>query len=418
MRPTLSIFSSKRFRQAVSILLLLAMLAGGLVFLSRALRINDGFYKNRPFLEDDRDYDVLFFGTSHIINSVLPMQLWKEYGITSYNLGIHGGSIACSYWMMRNAVEYHKPKVAVMETFLCHAQYTSMDTSLAHAAFDPFPMSKTKAQAILDAFPKNNDRYEMFFPLDVFHNRWKYLNSAMLYRGIGDEVQDSRQKGGELRLAVAANSSPILVPADQYPEESDTVALQYLRKFITYCQSEGIIPLVVYIPIRDGYSDDYQCYSNLAMKMAREMGAATLDLQHTDLIDEDTDWYDNVSHLNPLGAKKVTRALGDYLMENYALETHSDNPDWAQDYAEYTAWLEETMASTEDIWEILSLLGVEEFTAKAEIPQTFRMNPLTEKLLSNLGDRVEIVTLPTGSSWQLTVFGPEGQVLNQKTFWI
>ena len=169
MRPALSIFSSKRFRQAVSILVLLAMLAGGLVFLSRALRVNDGYYKNRPFLADQRDYDVLFFGTSHIINSVLPMQLWKEYGITSYNLGIHGGSVACSYWMMRNAVEQHKPKIAVMETFLTHAQYTSMETALAHAAFDPFPMNKTKIQGIVDAFPKNSDRYELFFPLDVFH---------------------------------------------------------------------------------------------------------------------------------------------------------------------------------------------------------------------------------------------------------
>lgn len=418
MRPALSIFSSKRFRQAVSILVLLAMLAGGLVFLSRALRVNDGYYKNRPFLADQRDYDVLFFGTSHIINSVLPMQLWKEYGITSYNLGIHGGSVACSYWMMRNAVEQHKPKIAVMETFLTHAQYTSMEIALAHAAFDPFPMNKTKVQGILDLYSKNSDRYELFFPLDVFHNRWKYLNTEKLYRGMGQEAPDSRQKGGELRLAVTPNTNPILVPADQYPEESDTVALQYLRKFITYCQEEDIIPVVISIPFHDGHSEDYQRYSNLAMDMAREMGAATLDLQYTDLIDEDTDWYDNASHLNPLGAKKVTRAVGDYLTENYALETHSDDPDWAQDYAQYTAWLEETMTSTEDIWEILSLLGVEEFTAKAEIPETFQMNPLAEKVLTNIGDRVETVTVPTGNNWQLTVYGPEGQILNQKTFWI
>ena len=78
MRPALSIFNFKRFRQAVSVFVLLALLAGGLAFFSRALRVNDGYYKNRPFLEDDREYDVLIFGTSHIINGVLPMQLWEE----------------------------------------------------------------------------------------------------------------------------------------------------------------------------------------------------------------------------------------------------------------------------------------------------------------------------------------------------
>ena len=112
MRPALSIFSSKRFRQAVSILTLLALLASGLGFLSRSLRMNDGYYRFTPFLTNQQEYDVLFFGTSHVVDSVNPMQLWAEQGITSYNLAIHGGSIASSYWMLRMALEYKVPKIA------------------------------------------------------------------------------------------------------------------------------------------------------------------------------------------------------------------------------------------------------------------------------------------------------------------
>ena len=48
---------------------LLALLAGGLAFFSRALRVNDGYYKNRPFLEDDRE------SWQRYTNPVL----WAEY---------------------------------------------------------------------------------------------------------------------------------------------------------------------------------------------------------------------------------------------------------------------------------------------------------------------------------------------------
>ena len=80
MRPALSIFSFKRI---VSVVLLLALVLSGVAFWSNALRMNDGYYKNTPFIREDRQYDVLFFGTSHVVNSVFPMQLWRDYGITS-----------------------------------------------------------------------------------------------------------------------------------------------------------------------------------------------------------------------------------------------------------------------------------------------------------------------------------------------
>jgi len=40
------------------------------------------------FLEEPGLYDVLFFGDSQFMNSMLPMELWAEYGIAGYNLEI------------------------------------------------------------------------------------------------------------------------------------------------------------------------------------------------------------------------------------------------------------------------------------------------------------------------------------------
>ena len=41
--------------------------------------------KFEDFYKQEADFDVLFFGTSHVVNAILPMELWNEYGMVSYN---------------------------------------------------------------------------------------------------------------------------------------------------------------------------------------------------------------------------------------------------------------------------------------------------------------------------------------------
>ena len=81
----------------------------------RVLGRKDSEFKYKPFFRTNTEYDVLFFGTSHVIDGIFPMQLWHDYGITSYNFGEHGTPIPTSYWIMRNAVRYHKPKIAALD---------------------------------------------------------------------------------------------------------------------------------------------------------------------------------------------------------------------------------------------------------------------------------------------------------------
>ena len=75
----------------------LAAFAGFLAVLIAVLSVNSalleqkyskavmgGFYE----LEED-SVDVIFAGSSHMLNGVLPMKLWENYGFTSYNIGQH-----------------------------------------------------------------------------------------------------------------------------------------------------------------------------------------------------------------------------------------------------------------------------------------------------------------------------------------
>ena len=411
MRPALSIFS---FKRVVSVALLLALVLSGVAFWSNALRMNDGYYKNTPFVRDDRQYDVLFFGTSHVVNSVFPMQLWRDYGITSYNLAIHGGSIASSYWMLETALGYQKPKVAVMDVLLTKSNYMQTDLPMAHAAMDPFPLSMTKLRAIWDIYDSPKDRAELLFPLDVFHNRWKDLDTEMLKRGFG-ETKVSPEKGGESRIRVYPLEEPLVVDASDAADEW-TEGLRYLEQFILLCQQEGIAPVITYLPYRGAGDAEEQRYSNAAIRLAQSLGAETVDLQHSDLLDDDTDWYDDGGHTNPLGAKKITGALGEYLTAAHDLPDHRDSGDWAADYEAYYAYQADHLQETEDLWSLLALLSVEDFTAAVKIAPDYDMDPVTRKLLDAQGDRLTERAGETSGQLTLTVYGKGGEQLLRRTY--
>ena len=60
-------------------------------------------------------FDVIFLGSSAMKNAVYPMQLYKEYGIASYNLGAGSQSTATGYYLAKEAIREHSPQVLVVD---------------------------------------------------------------------------------------------------------------------------------------------------------------------------------------------------------------------------------------------------------------------------------------------------------------
>lgn len=410
MRPASFISSFKRL---VSVLVLLALVFGGVAFFGRAMAVIDGPEKNGPFLQDDRQYDVLFFGSSHMINGIYPMELWKDYGLTSYNLGGHGASIAASYWEMRLAVQYHKPKVAVLDVLFAGSQGTEMNLGLAHELLDIYPLSRVKVEAVCDLFEDSGTRAEMLFPLDIYHNRWKELDPAMVRRGLWGEKGYSVEKGGQVRAEIYPLEQQTLIPETSTREEG-SVALTYVEKFVTYCQENDIIPVLVYLPCQ--ISEQWQRDCNAAIALGEALGAKTLNMQYMDLIDYATDWYDDGSHLNPAGALKTTACLGDFLQTQCGVEDHRSDGGydvWDRDYENYTGFLKNHMETLETAGQILSLAAMEPFTVEASVSEKFSDTSVLRRL-EHLG--VTPTVSDGGADLELTVRDARGTVLVQKSF--
>lgn len=401
------------FKRVVSVLVLLALVLGGVSFLGRALAKTEGPVKNGSFLADDREYDVLFFGSSHVVNGIFPMMLWHDYGITSYNLGGHGASLAASYWEMRLAVQTHKPKVAVLDVMFAASDYTEMSIGLAHELLDFHPLSRLKAEAVCDIYQDSGDRAELLFPLDVYHNRWKELDPEMVRRGMGEQTQVSPEKGSQLRNGIFPVVQEPLVPLEETVPQ-DTVAMGYVEKFVAFCQENDIEPVLTYIPSKIPVSWQLAC--NAAIALGESMGAKTLNIQYLELIDYTTDWFDDGGHLNTAGGKKVTAYLGDFLQKACGLEDHradSAYEQWDREYEDYVNFNAEQMRYLDNAGEILTLAALEPFRVEAAISERFSDAAILRQL-QNLG--VTPTVIEGGGDLALIVRDAQGDVVNQLTF--
>ena len=84
---------------------------------SKLLESKKAVVKYHEFYDCDTDIDVIFMGTSHMYNSLLPQELWDEYGITSYNWGYSNCTLPEDYYILQDIVKEHKPKVVVVDIF-------------------------------------------------------------------------------------------------------------------------------------------------------------------------------------------------------------------------------------------------------------------------------------------------------------
>lgn len=416
---TASASRAKKAGRAAKLVIFVLIAAAMIHLIGRATRRTDSEYKYKPFFTEDTDYDVLFFGTSHVLNGIFPMQLWEDYGITSYNFGGHSNSIAMSYWVMRNAVRYHKPKVAVLDVSMAEQQSTQMDNiDFAHLSMDSFPLSLTKIQGVMDVYSDSPiSQVQLLWPLFVYHERWPELKKEDLRKGIFGLQDATKEKGAESRVWLERQPAKhaILPETDMIGE--DTVALQYVRKFIDFCHDNDIQPVLMFVPYPA--PEERQMAANRASLIAEETGTPFLDMLEEDIVDFDIDCFDPESHLNPSGARKVTDFLGNYFSKNCNLTSHKDDAAyadlWDRDYSAYKGFLKYLFSQIghpsdpeqdprQTLCNLLMLLYNENFRGNLSVSEAFVPDKVEQKLIDQLGDNLTLDTNLQDQSVQLTIY--------------
>ncbi len=362
----------KKLQLFCKTIIFLILLGAGLFAAAMITERKASYIKNADFFEEAKEghLDVLFLGSSHVINGINPITLYENYGITSYNLGGHGSIMSETYWQLLRSLDYCKPEYVVVDCYMLEKNYQYLDVcdessssdeikesiEHLHLNMDAFPLSKLKIAAIRDLIQDKDIQNEFLFDFILYHNRWNELQAEDFIE-FGSQVSANRLMGAEMRYGVKTDVDVYEKCEDGQVFDEQTVCMNYLTKIIETCADEDIGLLLTYLPFSAETKD--QIAANTAGRIAEEYGVPYINMATSELvIDEAADLNDH-GHLNASGAYKVTNVIGNWLSENAALADHRGEAGyekWEERCGEFDSEIESVILNGEDLRTELSLL--------------------------------------------------------------
>lgn len=380
----------KKSYAIIKLIVFLVILLTCLVMIHNITKRKYAYQKTEDFFSQEEDFDVLFFGSSHMVNGMLPMQLWKDYGIVSYNMGNHSEYMESTYYNMLLALEETHPKLIVVDTFNMY-RYEEIDNSGSfHKTLDAYPLSYKKFLVVKELFKGKDllsNEMEYLFNFSMYHARWSEL--------VEEDFKNSNtyEKGAESKTSIVSqnrmNNFNSIIAYDK--EETDD--MQYLRKIIEYCEKNDIKILLTYLPY--SASDRNIAISKYVQNICDEYNVNYINFLNMDLVNYNIDFFDKYAHLNVSGARKVTDYIGKYIIENYDIEDQRKNKlyeFWNEDYNEYIDLkIRNLKANEKNLNNYLMLLyGEQDIKYEIKISSKKEIDGILQKLLSNIGNNYQI----------------------------
>lgn len=385
-------------KKIISCIIVMIMLFCVMAQCTKIAQNKVSYRKTAPFFEYKDDFDVLFLGTSHVKLGVLPMELWNDYGITSYNFGCSSSHLPTTYWIMKNALDYSKPKVIVIDCWgLSQSTKTDETFAYVHEAFDAFPLTVNKIRASFDlvddpaetntetnTLNEKHTKMGLLWNYSVYHKRWTELGHDDF------EPRITINYGGELRPFIC-RPTDLAENDGSKCDDINAVGIQYLERMIRECKENNIEVLLTYFPYSLKKETDWS-EINTVYDIADKYDIKYVNFFDEDIINYNTDLADS-THLNPSGAWKVTDYLGGFLTENYRLNDHRTDAGyehWNKDYEEYAAYKEDLVKAATDLNTYLMMLKDKELGYDVEIgDREVLRDRVTAELLNEKGKSVE-----------------------------
>lgn len=378
----------------ISVIVTLSITCIMLLGIYELVRSKKSDQKYAEFHDQTLDYDVLFCGSSHMMNGVYPLELYKGYGISSYNIANSAEAMGTTYWVLKTALDECMPDVVVLEVFfLSGTDVTENQESLLHTWFDGVALSPNKVDAIKSLLPNQLEEY--LFNFSLYHGRWSGLEKSDFEKNVPSRgaVMLNGRYLPENNVSTSSESSP-----------PPLATLNALKKIKQLCDDKGITLVLAIHPygvLDDALRSKYNYYSNLA----DEWGIDFLDLTLNGTINYGTDLAER-AHLNPSGARKVTEFYGKYLTRSFDMELFKNQEIWESDYEEYLVYKDSLLKNETDFEKYMVLLHDSDYKCTITINEenNVYVNDLDKKMLiDNITNR-EIVYKQISNDVQIDVF--------------
>lgn len=275
-----------------------------------------GFYK-----EEKNTIETIFVGASIIVNGITPMELYENYGICSYNLGTEQQPMLASYYWVEEAYRLHPEtlKTVVLDVSMLRR---TPDDAFYRKALEAMQFSEVKYHAIKEYTTNFTELVSYLVPVLSYHDRWKVLTDLDFNDMEKEVLQFTRGYNFvTTKLIDLVNSfTEISVPCyilDENAGEStfNLESLFYLKRMIAFCSEHNVKLVLIKTPVIGSWSSSDH---NAVQNIVDVYGLDFLDFNFSPYLDDlgynhAIDSWDG-GHMNYNGARKLSRWIGDYLV--------------------------------------------------------------------------------------------------------
>lgn len=278
--------------------------------------IHNGF---QELPKDSLDY--LMVGSSNVFMNIDPVSIWKQYGLTGYNMAGPTLTIYQSYYYLEEAYKKQNPKVVFLDCLgLC--KYEHATDSFSHLGYDYFGMNMEKYNSLqnLPFDKKPYDRTSYYFPFMLYHSRWDSLTKSSFDLLAYNKNTDFL---GYTPAYTTKSGSGSILKDDNSKVEVPELNRQYLEKIVELCKQHNTEIVLIKTPNVEWNKACADAMSDIAAKLQvpaidfnRKMDGYSVNLKE--------DFCDGGAHLNDVGCRKLSLYLGGYMKENYSFNTEKN----------------------------------------------------------------------------------------------
>ena len=265
--------------------------------------------------EPENSIDVLFLGDSEAYCGIVPMEIWKDYGITSYLCSTPAQRMYQAEEYLRTALRTQQPKIVVVEPLSMYRDYSPLEV-----------VTRMTGE---------------WLPVVRYHDRWKSLQAEDFYQS-PRYTHVEAEKGYRLFQGTRAADTEGYMEPTVAVEHIPSKNVKHLVSIQRVCQEQGVQLMLVSVPSTRNWSGRRH---NAVTALAESMGIVYLDLNcmwQEIPIDWEVDTWDEGDHMNLTGAKKVSVFIGKWLADTGLFEDKRSR----EAYSQWNRFLQEYLEST------------------------------------------------------------------------
>lgn len=302
----------KIIKRIVSCVLFVAILLGllqvsSLVFQPKSNDKASGIHYTRAngiFSEPKDSIDTVFIGDSEVYHSFIPLNIWRDYGITSYDVSSPSQKLVYSMEFLKKTFENQSPKIVFLETNAIFRK-SYLEDEITYKA-------------------------EQIFPVFRYHDRWKNLQLKDFSATVEYTANENNKGYYFTKKSKPATDKAI----KEYMKYSDVSApilstnRKYLNGIAKFCKNHGAKLVLISTPSTKNWN--YQRHNTMEA-ISKDLGVDYIDtnLLRDDIpIDWKKDTKDKGDHLNYNGAVKLTDYVGKYLDDTKLFKDKRNDPSY------------------------------------------------------------------------------------------